>query len=104
MPKFLMTYHGGKMPETPEEGEAMMAEWTAWSASLESALDDPGTPVGITKVLTSDGVSGSGSPHPVMGYSILVADDMDKALGMLGECPHLKHGGTIEVSEMMPMP
>lgn len=105
MPQYLLTYHGGKKPATPEERDEGMAEWKAWAASLESAFVDPGTPVGVTKVLGQKGVSGSGSPHPVMGFSILEADSMDHALDMLKDCPHLKYNdGTIEVSEMMAMP
>ena len=104
MPQFLFTYHGGRKPETPEEGEKGMAEWKEWAASLGAALVNPGTPVGSTKVLTRDGVSGSGSPHPIAGFSIIEADSMDQALDMLKDCPHLEYDGTLEVSEMMQMP
>ena len=104
MPNYLVTYHGGKKPETPEEGEKSMAEWKAWASGLGSALVNPGTPVGVTKVLTRDGVSASASPHPAMGFSILEADSMGQALDLLGDCPHFKYEGTLEVSEMMEMP
>lgn len=104
MPDFLVTYHGGRKPETPKEKEEGMAEWQAWAAGLDSAFTNPGNPVGITKVLTNEGVSDSGSPHPVMGFSILSADSMDHALDLMKDCPHFRFGGTIEVSEMMDMP
>jgi len=104
MPQFIFTYHGGKQPETPEEGQKSMEEWKAWAANLGPALINPGTPVGITKVLTKDGVSENPSPHPIMGFSILEADSMDAALDMLRDCPHFRYEGTLEVSEMMEMP
>ncbi|MEG9863068.1 MAG: hypothetical protein V6Z81_11380 [Parvularculales bacterium] len=104
MPQFLFTYHGGRKPELPEEGQKGMEEWKAWATGLGSALVNPGTPVGVTKVLTDNGVSESGSPHPIAGFSILEAENIDHALDVLKSCPHLKYGGTLEVSEMMAMP
>jgi hypothetical protein len=104
MPQFIFTYHGGMQPETPEEGQKSMEEWKAWAANLGPALINPGTPVGITKVLTKDGVSENPSPHPIMGFSILEADSMEAALDLLRDCPHFKYEGTLEVSEMMEMP
>ncbi|MEJ2416335.1 MAG: hypothetical protein P8Y45_05280 [Exilibacterium sp.] len=104
MPQYIFTYHGGKQPETPEEGKKSMEEWKAWAVNLGPALINPGTPVGITKVLTKDGVSQNPSPHPIMGFSILEADSMEAALDLLSDCPHFKYEGTLEVSEMMQMP
>ncbi len=103
MPQFIFTYHGGKKPETPEEGQQHMEEWKAWATSLGSALINPGTPVGITKVLGQDGISENPSVNPIMGFSILEAKDMDTALDTLKDCPHITYGGTLEISEMMQM-
>ncbi len=103
MPQFLLGYFDGKKPETPEEGQKHMQEWKDWALGLGSALVNPGTPVGITKVLTSGGVSGDSSPHPLMGFSILEAETIDSALELVKHCPHIKYGGTLEVSEMMEM-
>lgn len=104
MPQFLLGYHGKIEPETQEDGQKMMGEWKDWAVSLGAALVNPGTPVGVTKVLTGNGVSSEPSPHPIMGFSILEADSMDKTIELLRDCPHLKYGGTLEVSEMMEMP
>jgi len=104
MTQFIFTYHGGKKPETPEEGKEGMAKWKAWASGLGSALVNPGTPVGVTKVLTADGVSSAPSSHPIAGFSILEAADMKAALALLKDCPHFDFGGTLEVSEMMQMP
>ena len=105
MPQFIFTYHGGKKPDTAEAGKESMEKWKAWAASLGVALINPGTPVGITKVLTQEGISNQPSPHPIAGFSILEADSMEAALEMLQDCPHIHlMGGTLEVSEMMQMP
>ena len=104
MPEYIFTYHGGRKPETPEEGQKGMEKWKAWAAGLGSALVNPGTPVGVTKVLTENGVSNEPSPHPIMGFSILAAANMAAALELLKDCPHFEYGGTLEVSEMMQMP
>ena len=104
MPQYIFTYHGGKQPATQEEGQKSMEEWKDWAANLGPALVNPGTPVGITRVLTKDGVSENPSPHPIMGFSILQADSMEAALELLRDCPHFIYEGTLEVSEMMEMP
>ncbi|MEJ2116666.1 MAG: hypothetical protein P8Y36_01700 [Alphaproteobacteria bacterium] len=105
MPQFIFTYHGGKKPDTPEAGKEGMEKWKEWAASLGTALVNPGTPVGVTKVLTKDGVSSEPSPHPVMGFSIIEAENMEAALDLLKDCPHIHmFEGTLEVSEMMAMP
>jgi len=105
MPEFFVAYHGGKKPETPEAGMEGMKKWKDWATALGPALTTPGAPVGVTQVLTADGLSAAASPHPLMGFSIVAADDMQAALDLLKDCPHLHYfGGTLEISEMMPMP
>lgn len=34
MPKFMFIYHGGSAPESPEEGEKVMAAWDAWMSGM----------------------------------------------------------------------
>lgn len=103
MSKFIFTYHGDKMPETPEEGQKSMQEWKEWVATLGFSLIDPGTPVGITKVISKNGASDQKSINPIMGFSMLEANDIDHAIELLKDRPHLKHEGTLEISEMMEM-
>lgn len=103
MSEFMITYHGGNVPQTKEEGQKAMAEWKAWATSLGEALTNPGTPVGKTKVLTSKGVSNEPSPNPLMGFSIVEAANIEAALDLIKDCPHLKYEGTLEVSEMLKM-
>ena len=102
MPNYLFVYHGGKMPETPEEGAAVMEQWGAWFASMGDAVVDGGNPVGISNTVSAEGVAENGGSNPVSGYSIVRADDMTGANKLAAGCPIIEHG-TVEVAEIMPM-
>ncbi len=102
MSSYIFAYHGGKKPETPEAGAELMARWKAWMGGLGDALVNPGNPVGMSKTVSSGGVSDDGGSNPLSGFSIVNADSMDAALEMAKGCPHLEHG-TIEVAEVMEM-
>lgn len=102
MPNFILAYHGGKMPETPEEGAAVMEKWGAWFASMGDAVVDGGNPVGISQTVSGNGVADNGGSNPVSGYSIIQAADMAGATKLAAGCPIIEHG-TVEVAEIMPM-
>ncbi len=103
MPEYIVSYHGGEQPKTPEEGAGHMKKWMAWVQGCGDAMVNPGTPVGKTKVITATGVSSEGSANPMSGFSVVKADDMDGAIELAKGCPVLDIGGTLEVSEMMQM-
>ena len=47
MAKYTLVYRGGGgMPETPEEGERIMAAWMAWYGALGAAVSDGGAHLG----------------------------------------------------------
>ncbi len=102
MPKFVFAYHGGKPPESPEEGEKVMAAWGAWFETLGAAVVDGGAPVGISKTVSAGGVADGGGSNPLSGYSIVNADNIDAAVEMAKGCPILD-GGSVEVAEAMDM-
>ena len=102
MADFMLVYHGGKKPDTPEEGAEHMERWKAWLAGLGDAVVNPGTPVGMSKTVSADGVADDGGANPVSGFSVLRADDMDAAIEMTKACPFIEMG-TIEVAQMMEM-
>ena len=102
MPDYILAYHGGRKPDSPEEGARLMAKWQAWVSGMGNAMVNPGTPLGQSKTVSASGVSDGGGANPLMGFSILKADDLDAALTMVRECPHLEIG-TIELAEMMEM-
>ncbi|MCZ6885797.1 MAG: YciI family protein [Alphaproteobacteria bacterium] len=102
MPNYVFAYHGGKKPESPEAGAKEMAKWKAWVDELGDAVVNPGTPLGKSKIVSSNGVSDHDGSNPWTGFSIVTADGMDAALEMAKVCPFLDMG-TIEVAEMMEM-
>ncbi|MEZ5810947.1 MAG: YciI family protein [Rhizobiaceae bacterium] len=102
MAKFVFAYHGGKMPETPEEGAKAMAAWENWFKQMGSAVIDGGNPVGKSKTVTANGVEDNGGANPLSGYSLVEADSIDAAIEMAKGCPILD-GGTVEVAEAMEM-
>lgn len=104
MPKYMFIYHGGGRPETPEEGEKVMAAWGAWMAGIGENLIDGGNPAGLSKTVTAKGVEDNGGANPVSGYTLVNADTMDAAIAMAKSCPILDGGkGTVEVAEAMEM-
>jgi hypothetical protein len=103
MSEYIIAYHGGKKPESPEEGAKHMAKWKAWVSDLGDAVVNPGTPLGPSKTVSSDGVADDGGPNPLSGFSIVRADSMDAAIDMAKACPTLDLGGTLEVAQVMKM-
>ena len=100
MAKFLLAYHGGGMPESPEEGVKITAAWEAWFASMGRAVVDGGNPVSRAKTVAPSGaVSDGGGANPVSGYSLIEADSLDAAVVLARNCPVLASGGTVEVAE-----
>ncbi len=103
MPDYIIAYHGGEKPESPEEGAKNMAKWKAWVEDLGDAVVNPGTPLDKSKTVSSSGVTDDGGPNPLSGFSMVKAGSMDAALEMAKACPFLETGGTLEVAEVMEM-
>lgn len=103
MTNYILAYHGGKMPESPEEGAEHMAKWEAWADSLGDSLINRGTPLGKSMSVNSSGVTDGGGADPMIGYSILKAENIDAAVKMVKDSPHVNYGGTMVVAEMIEM-
>lgn len=104
MAKYLLTYQGGSMPESEEEGAKVMAAWSTWLGGLGESLVDGGAPVGQAKTLAPNGsVTEGGGANPVTGYSLITADSIDGALAIAKGCPHLDAGGSVVVGETVEM-
>jgi hypothetical protein len=100
VPNYLLAFHGGKMPDSPEEGARVMAAWGKWYEALGAAVVDGGNPVGAAKTVSADGrVTDGGGANPVSGYSVIKADSLDAAVAMSRDCPVRQGGGNIEVCE-----
>lgn len=102
MPNFIYAYHGGKKPETPEEGAQEMAKWEAWFKNLGGAVVNPGNPVGLSKTVSASGVADNGGANPLSGFTIVQADTIDQAVEMAKGCP-MMGSGTVEVAEIVEM-
>lgn len=102
MANFLLTFHGGSMPETKEEQDQVMKAWTDWFGKLGDALVDGGNPVSQSKAISPDG-SVMDATHGPTGYSIIKANDVDGAVGLAKGCPVLAGGASVVVSETFPV-
>ena len=104
MPNFVFAYHGGKAPESPEEGAKAMEQWKAWFGELGAAVVDPGNPVGMSKTVAAKGVEDNGGANPISGFSVVSAPDMAAAVKMAKGCPMVADGsGSVEVAEVHQM-
>jgi hypothetical protein len=104
MPDFIFAYHGGKMPDTPEEGAKAMAEWEVWFGKLGDAIVNPGNPVGMSKTVSATGVADDGGANPLSGFTIVRAANIDAAVKMAKGCPMIANGsGTVEVAPIVEM-
>jgi hypothetical protein len=100
MAKFVYIYSGGKMPETPEEGQQFMAAWGAWAGGLGAAISDGGNAFGASTSVSSSGASGSGSAG---GYSIITAESLEDAARKAEGNPVVAAGGKVDVYETIDM-
>ena len=104
MPEFIFAYHGGTIPETPEEGEKAMAAWGQWFEEMGEAVVNGGNPVGQSMTVTASGVAGDGGANPISGFSIVSAESPEAACEMARGCPMVADGtGSVEVAPLIEM-
>ena len=80
-----------------------MAKWEAWADGLGDSLVNRGTPLGKSKTVSSNDVTDGGGADPLIGYSVLKAENIDAAVKMVEDSPHINYGGKMVVAEMMEM-
>ena len=98
MANFLLTFHGGSMPETKEARDQVMRAWTEWFSTLDGALVDGGNPISKAKAISPDGSVMDATSAP-SGYSVIKADSLDAAVALAKGCPVLAGGANVLVSE-----
>ncbi len=104
MADFIFAYHGGGMPETPEEGAKAMAAWQAWYGSMGDAIVNPGAPVGMSMTVNANGMAEGGGTNPISGFTVVKADDINAACEMAKGCPLVVDGsGSVEVAPIVDM-
>ena len=100
MPTYLITYHGGSgPPPSAEARDQMMAAFAAWVASVGDHMIDPGAPLGASKTVSPEGVTDAAPAGHIGGYSLIRADDLDAAVGLVKNHPFVGRGGSLQVSE-----
>ena len=102
MGNYLLTFHGGSMPEGKEAQDAAMGAWNAWFGTLGDALVDGGNPIAQTKAISPDGSVMDATSAP-SGYTVIKADSLDAAVSLSKGCPVLGGGAVILVSETTPL-
>lgn len=102
MGNYVFAYTGGAMPETPAAQEAAMKAWGDWFATLGAAVVDAGNPFGASTAVKADGASGTATTG-LGGYSVVKADDLDRAATLAKGCPILAAGGNVDVYETLAM-
>ena len=104
MAKYLFAYHGGSMPDTPEEGAKVMAAWNDWFGKIGPSLADGGSACGQAMTVNANGsVSPGGGANPVSGYTVVNAASQDEANAIAKGCPILVAGGSVEVAVLLDM-
>jgi hypothetical protein len=102
MANYLLTFHGGSMPEGKEPQDAAMGAWNSWFGTLGDALVDGGNPISQTKAISPDG-SVMDATSPPSGYTVIKADSLDAAVALSTGCPVLQGGAVVLVSETIPL-
>jgi len=104
MPRFLLLLYDASnvAPPTAERHRAIVAEYSAWARSLASegrlvsAEELSDTPDWLGgSVRTTDGAR-------IGGFFLIRARDLAEARQIAERCPHLKHGGRIELRPIQP--
>lgn len=104
MTKYILAYHGGGTPATPEEGAKVMEAWNNWYGAISDKLADGGSAFGKSMTVNSDGsISQGGGANPLSGYTVINADSYDAANAIARGSPILAAGGTVEVCEFIDM-
>ena len=95
MSKFVFLAHG-EMDRSPEAQEAHMKWWS----SIQDHVVDSGNPLFNGRNVTKGGTATElgADTEPALGYSIVQADSLDEAIGLLEGCPM-----DMWVYEAMPM-
>ena len=103
MKNFMIAYYGGTQPNSQEEGMAQVEKWKAWVKDLGEAVVNPGTPLPVSKIVTSNSIEDDNDPNAMKGFAVVRAKDIESAIAIAQSDPFLENGGTIRVSQMMEM-
>lgn len=107
MSRYLYLYRGPATSMdrfTPEQAEEQNRAWGEWLGRMGSALVEAGAPFGARAAVADDGTRPT--PGDLNGYTIVEADNLDAARGLLDRHPFLSEGKgrfAVEIFELVPM-
>ena len=93
MSKYVFSFRGtpDRTPSAEEEGA-----WGGWFEQLGPSIADAGNRVGRARLV------GTGPTGDVLaGYVVVNADSLEAAITLAEGCPGLRHGGGVEVGEVV---
>jgi hypothetical protein len=75
-----------------------------WGAKHAAAIVDQGTPLGKTKRISPEGISGT--RNALVGYTIVEAESHEAAAKLFEKHPHFTifPGDSVEIMECLPIP
>ncbi len=104
MPKFLLAFHGGTIPEDQAAIDETMAAWGAWYGSIGDDVVDGGAPVAKSYTVSGSGTEDNGGANPISGYCVIQAADYDAAIKIAGRNPMVTtKTGSVEVAQFVDM-
>ncbi|PHZ83886.1 YciI family protein [Paremcibacter congregatus] len=103
MENFMIAYYGGNQPSSKEEAMAQMGKWKTWVEGLGKIIVNPGTPLPISKIVTSTSVEVDNDPNAMKGFAVVRAESIEAAIEIAKSDPFLENGGKIRVSQMIEM-
>jgi hypothetical protein len=96
MKKYLVTYHGGAPPATPEQAKQMKEAFGGWLGRAGAAVVDAGAPI-----RAAGHVGKTHAAAEIGGYSIIQAESADAARAVLDSHPFVARGGTLQFFELL---
>ena len=72
-----------------------------WIESLGKTIVNPGTPLPVSKIVTSRSVEDDNDPHSTQGFAVVKALNIGAAVEIARSDPFLEYGGSVRVSLMM---
>ena len=106
MAQFILLLHesrGTGSDLSPEEMQAIIAEYSAWSQKMGEAgkvLDGKKLTNDAGKVLRTGGGGMAVTEELIGGLFLIEAPDYAAAVEIAGTCPHAKYGSAIEVRQI----
>jgi len=78
--------------------------WMDWGAANAATIVDQGTPLGKTKRVSPQGISGT--KNTLVGYTIVQAESHEAAAKLFENHPHFMifPGDSVEIMECLPLP